>query len=341
MDAKAAYPAASYSEDLRICTAKNTTRGRIGTLNLPPVIQVAEDDVQLVLGPERLNNPLQLTVRPSESALTKGYRFINGASGGDSDDEDLDLGVEVGHLGVFDCQAIDIWITAAKAVAIKCQVQEEENWLCNSAGVVKASQIQEIRTLLFDSEPQKVILRIGDTLVDTNDLSTLAAERYLRGFVIDAACLKYNEEAIASDTRSLNLPSFTQTWASSSNNLFLKFKLRPYLSGRNLSGIVWVLTPIHVNGNHWGLLYLNIVQQQVFSDDGLKQNHPSNIPEIVENLVKVVSCSMEIKWNITLPLNRFGMPKQPLFGEGCASCGVGVVLAVQDFLTLTTLEFHS
>lgn len=130
-----------------------------------------------------------------------------------------------------------------------------------------------------------MILRIGDTFVDTNDLSTLAAERYLRGFVIDAACLKYNEEAIASDTRSLNLPSFTQTWASSSNNLFLQSKLRPYLSGRNLSGIVWVLTPIHVNGNHWGLLCLNIVQQQVFSDDGLKQNHPSNIPEIVENLV--------------------------------------------------------
>lgn len=123
MDAKAAYPTASYSEDLIICTAKNTTRGRIATLNLPPVKQVAEDDVQLIFGPERLNNPLQLhvTVRPSESALTKGCRFINGASGRDSDDEDLDLGVKVGHLGVFDCWAIDIWITAAKAAAIKCQ----------------------------------------------------------------------------------------------------------------------------------------------------------------------------------------------------------------------------
>ena len=172
-----------------------------------------------------------------------------------------------------------------------------------------------------------------DVIVDVNDLSTLAAERYITGFLIDAACLKYCEEAMSRDSQSLYLPSFTQTWASSSNLPFLRSKLKPFLSGRNVDGILWILTPIHVNGNHWGLPCLNMQQQQAFYDDGLKQNHPLNLPGIVENLVKAISCSSDTNWNIAVPIGRFGMPKQPLFGEGCASCGVGVVLSAHDFLT--------
>ena len=279
-----------------------------------------------------INNPLNLTVRPSESALTEGNKLINGASGEDSDDEDLDIAVKFGHLGVFDCRAIDIWMKASKAASIKRRAQEEEKWLCSSDGAVTPSQIEEIRTLLFNSEPQQEILRMGDLIVDANDLSTLVAERYLTGFVIDVACLKYSEEAMSRGSLSLYLPSSTQTWASSNNLLFLKSKLQPFVSGRNLSGILWILTPIHVNGNHWGLLCLNMVQQQIFYDDGLKQNHPSNLLEIVENLLKAVSCSSQTAWDISLPLQRFGMPKQPSSGEGSSSCGVGVVLATHDFL---------
>ena len=89
--------------------------------------------------------------------------------------------------------------------------------------------------------------------------------------------------------------------------------------------VEWTLTPIHVNGNHCGLLCLNMAQQQAFYDDGLKQNPPTNTIELADNLLKAVS---ETQWNITFSIQRFGMPKQPLFGEGCASCGIGVILAV-------------
>ena len=342
VDSKAAS-ASSYFEVLRVCAVSNSTRGEIASFNFPPVVQIANDNIQLVFGPERLSNPLNLTVRPSECALTEGNRLIHGASGEDSDDEDLDIAVKFGHLGVFDWRAIDIWMKASKAASIKRRAQEEKTWLCSSNGAVTPSQIEEIRTLLFNSEPQQEVLRIGDLIVDANDLSTLVGERYLTGFVIDAACLKYSEEAMSRGSCSLYLPSSTQTWASSNSLRFLKSKLQPYVSGRNLSGISWILTPIHVNGNHWGLLCLNMVQQQIFYDDGLKQNHPSNIPEIVENLLKAVSCSSQTAWNISLPLQRFGMPKQPSSGEGSASCGVGVVLATHDFLNThhcTIPKFH-
>lgn len=75
-----------------------------------------------------------------------------------------------------------------------------------------------------------------------------------------------------------------------------------------------------------------MVQQVPFYDDGLKQNPPINIAHIVDNLIKAVSSNSKTKWTIPSPIKRFGMPRQPLFGEGCASCGVGVVLAAYDFM---------
>lgn len=131
------------------------------------------------------------------------------------------------------------------------------------------------------------------------------------------------------NSHSLYLLSFTQTWALTRNVQFLQTKLKPYLSRMDLGDVVWTLTPIHVNGNHWGLLCLNITQHQAFYDDGLKQSPPTNIIELADNLLKAVS---ETQWNITFPIQRFGMPKQPLFREGCASCGIGVILAVFDFI---------
>ena len=68
---------------------------------------------------------MQLTVRPSESALKKGYRLINQTSGNESDDEDLEIAVKFRDLGVFDTFALDIWMRAISATSIKLKVIEE------------------------------------------------------------------------------------------------------------------------------------------------------------------------------------------------------------------------
>ena len=72
-----------------------------------------------------------------------------------------------------------------------------------------------------------------------------------------------------------------------------------------------------------------MAQQQAFYDDGLKQSPPTNSIELADNLLKAV---LETQWTIIYPTQQFGMPKQPLFREGCASCGIGVMLAVFDFV---------
>ena len=76
-----------FIHDLRICAANDCSRGQLDTLNLPPVIQIQDDDIELVVDPGRLNNPLQSPVRPSESATTKGYGLIDAATEETSDDD--------------------------------------------------------------------------------------------------------------------------------------------------------------------------------------------------------------------------------------------------------------
>jgi hypothetical protein len=81
---------------------------------------------------------------------------------------------------------------------------------------------------------------------------------------------------------------------------------------------------------------------QAFFDDGLKVNPPLNICDIIQSLVEVINLSLSNQslpplppsWNISLPIQRFGMPVQPLHEEGCGSCGMGVILAAKDFLNV-------
>ena len=162
---------------------------------------------------------------------------MDAAAWEDSDDEDFDTAVKFGDLGVFDSRALDIWMKASKASSIMFRVQEEENWMKTTSTTLTPQQINEIRALLFDSEPQEEILRIGDVMVDAEDLSTLAAERYISGFLIDAACLRYSEETMRKNSHSLYLLSFTQTWALTRNVQFLQTKLKHYLSRMDLGDV--------------------------------------------------------------------------------------------------------
>ena len=127
-----------------------------------------------------------------------------------------------------------------------------------------------------------------------------------------------------------------QTWASSGDCNFLQSKLKPFISERVQNQIHWLLTPVLVNNNHWGLLCLNMVSSQAYFDDGLKVNPTMNICDIIQILSEAVNLALpnlpQPKWNNVPPVQRFGMPLQPLTGVGCGSCGMGVILAAKGFL---------
>ena len=71
-------------------------------------MQIADDDIELVVDPGCLNNLLQSPVRPSESTIKKAYKLMNEGSGEDSNDEDLNTAVKFGDCGVFNSRALRI-----------------------------------------------------------------------------------------------------------------------------------------------------------------------------------------------------------------------------------------
>ena len=326
-----------YSTDLRACSKINATRGQLAILNLPPVVQIQDDEIELVIDAKHFTNPLMLSARPSESTVIKCQQLLCQTS--DEDDE-TDIAIKLGDLGVFHRDSLEIWGRAFLATNLKSKVSQEQQWLSKSCALT-ASQSQEVASLLSNSKPQEEVLRFGDIIIDANDLSTLVGERYLTGFVIDGACLKYCEEA--NGARSLYLPSMTQTWASRGDCNFLLSKLKPFISARVPDRLQWLLTPLLVNNNHWGLLCLDMVSFQAYFDDGLKVNPPINICAIIQIVFKAVNlCASnqaislpQPQWDNSLQIQRFGMPLQPSTGEGCGSCGMGVILAAKDFLNVS------
>ena len=334
-DCKQPVSLPSYSSDLRACVNKASTRCQLAKLNLPPVVQIEDDEIELVSDARHFINPLMLGARPSESTVSKCQQLINQAS---NEDDESDVAIKLGNLGVFRTHALDIWRRAFLAADLKRKVAVEERWLSNSSTALSASQSQEVSSLLFNSKPQEEVLRFGNIIIDVNDISTLAGERYLTGFIIDGACLKYCKEAQGNGAHSLYLPSMTQTWALSGDSLFLSSKLKPFISGKVQNLLQWLLTPIMVNDNHWGLLCINMTSCQAYFDDGLKVYPPRNICDIIKNLFEAVNSLVAERAKSPLqhfpPVQRFGMPLQPQTGEGCGSCGMGVILAAKDFLNV-------
>ena len=199
----------SYSTDLRACTNKAATRCQLALLNFPPVVQFQDDDVELVIDARCLSNPLVLGIRPSESTIRKCLKLICQLSDGD---DQADVALKLGNQGVFHNRALEIWQRALLATDLKHKVTEEEQWL-SKCFALTASQSERVASLLFNSRPQEEVLRFGNIIIDVNDVSTLVGERYLSGFVIDGACLKYCEEAQVNGAQSLFLPTLVQTWA--------------------------------------------------------------------------------------------------------------------------------
>ena len=149
-------------------------------------------------------------VRPCEATISKCQQLLSQAD--DDDDNESDVAIQLANLGAFDQHMIEIWRKAAVGAAVKRKVTEEKRWL-SDISVLTDSKIQEVAALLFDSKPQQEILRFGNIIVDANDLPSLVAERYLTGFIIDGACLKYCQEAQANGSLCIYLPSVTQSSA--------------------------------------------------------------------------------------------------------------------------------
>ena len=89
------------------------------------------------------------------------------------------------------------------------------------------------------------------------------------------------------------------------------------------------------------MLCFDATTATIYFDDGLKIFPPADMISVIKNTLngfRVLSGNDRYqmdKWNdsrLGLPLPRIGTPMQPSSGEGAASCGVGVILAIKDVI---------
>jgi len=332
--------------DLKKCTSTTLTRREISELNLPPIVMLSDHDLEIVQSPIRYSNPLLIAARPERGIINKCKELLknpvkmSSVIEIDDDDDDDEIGVQVGGLGIFNRCTLDIWEKAHIAFNIRVKVCEEIAWLTMNKDVLTLAEMTSIQSMLVDARPNDEVLKVEGVIVDTDDLTTLVDERCLTGFLIDMACLKYNEQK--ADSTTLYLPTFCQEWTKGDDQEFLKEKVNCYIKTQSiatsdqLKRLTWVLTPLHLANSHWGLLAINIQSRQILYDDGLHWKPPSYLVPMTKKLLQCLhnisgknSIFDDSKWDHSLPVSHFGMPDQP---AGSQSCGIGVILSFKTLM---------
>ena len=103
-----------------------------------------------------------------------------------------------------------------------------------------------------------------------------------------------------------------------------------------------ILCPLHMNGSHWGLVVIDLLNGKLLFDDGYKLQPDSSVLANMKSLLDIFQqlrpgalCFGNTFWSSIDQFERFGMPSQhecARTGQGTGSCGVGVILAARDFL---------
>lgn len=107
----------------------------------------------------------------------------------------------------------------------------------------------------------------------------------------------------------------------------------------NIDDLQHILVPVYMP-NHWGLIFVDLAQKQMYFDDGLQSAVPTISLPSVKRLLELLSemfphhPSFLTKFWKNYPMfQRFGMPSQePVNAKmiGVGSCGIGVIMAARD-----------
>lgn len=320
----------------RYNSISHLTRGERASLKLPKVVFVSPKEVHLVESSSEVSDPHLVNMRPAESIVKDAMDMltVNNCRVNDDDDSSETL-VTVGKLGTFTLASMKIFQNMCTLQSDAVKLQQERNWLSQEKENLPV--INKIQDILENSRPHDEIFRQGFSIIDVNDFSTLACERYVNGFIIDAVCLKLLHECLP--TKVVYLPTYSQTWARQGVQYFSE-KVNRFFGHCKVQDVEFILAPVHFETpKHWGLLCFECSRKTVYFDDGLRISPPRDIFTVIRNMLggfRALSDNAsfdEEQWNqLNLPLPRINMPAQTRTGVGSGSCGVGVILTVRDII---------
>ena len=238
---------------------------------LPRVAFISTQDVCITEREERACNPLLARQRPSERTVEAALKLLKGSS---------DSLVKIGSLGYYTIQSVKVFAKMCALASEALQLKEELRWLSQTP---QSPETVKVRDVLENSRPNDVVLQQGHTIMDVKDFSTLACERYVNSFAIDAICLTILKES--KETDIVYLPCYSQTWAKQGAQFF-NHKVSCYFESCPVDRARIIFFPVHFpRHKHWGLVCFDTTTNTVFFDDGQKIFPTRDILTVVRNML--------------------------------------------------------
>ena len=326
---------------LRVSMEESTTRAEHAALfNLiPPISSKPSPGICPVYEATSSTNsdPFTLNMRPCESIVKEAQKLLDD----EKDKGNNPSGINIDGIGQFSEAGLSVLKQFCTISSTRSKVCSEANWLnqlrCSSQDLMRIQQA------LWHQSSTDLILRFGKKAIDTTSFADLALERYIDSFVIDISIGKYLEEARTNgNENTLYFPSEVFDWMNAIDKNFKKKRVaRTACELKNFNTLQQMLVPVHMP-NHWGLIYIDLLNMEMYFDDGLRYVPPLTALPTIKDLLELLTemypshATLQTKfWANCNHFKRFGMPYQRANDSkmvGAGSCGIGVIMAARDFL---------
>ena len=333
--------ATSNRLDTWLATLGGLTRKNMSIITVPPPAAVPPQGSNIVVlfGAYHESDPLSVKERPAERLVIEAEKAFRIALHSPQQPK----GVVIGNLGAFSRDGLAVLRKYCEISALRLSVRSEERWLTEYHDGLSVDEISCIKEALWNHRTSESILRADRKSLDVASFSTLVEERYVDNFVIDVTMWYYHQDCQKQvNSSTVYLPSEIHTWLKTNDHQFLHRKLEEVMANAGMEELQLILCPLHMNGSHWGLVVIDLLNGKLLFDDGYKQQPDSSVLANMKSLLDIFQqlrpgalCFGNTFWSSIDQFERFGMPSQlecARTGQGTGSCGVGVILAARDFL---------
>ena len=164
-------------------------------------------------------------------------------------------------------------------------------------------------------------MRCGNKATDPTSFSDLVEERYIDSFLVDTCSSKFLGDHTVNITNvTVYFPTDFYQWTNSDKN-FQQLQLSARVEQlANISDLQQILVAVYMP-NHWGLLVIDVINQELHFDERLASVVPPNaLPSVkhsLELLLEMYTFHPYLQtrfWQNRSLFKRFGMPSQAPVG---------------------------
>ena len=329
----------SQQTALQAAMMKARTRGEMAALHskIPPLSR-SSSTLKAVYGKPSNSDPFSLAERPCEGDIQRALELLAGERKAGKEP----TGIEISGMGGFSERALLILKRFCMIREVYRKVSSEDIWL--SQMKFSPGDRIKVETALWHNSATIPILRSGNKGIDPSSFSDLVEERYIDSFVLDTCISKFLDVSAVNETNAtVYFPTDFYEWMSSNDKNFQQLQLSARVECQlaDVNDLQQILVPVYMP-NHWGLIFIDLVNQELYFDDGLTSAVPStalpSVKHCLDLLLEMYTYQPALQtrfWQSCSLFKRFGMPSQaPVDSKmiGVGSCGIGVIMAARNFI---------